>query len=241
MLSQLDYQADCGQFTWKATKALNKRNRCHPGNRAGGYDYRSDKKKYLIFLRIDGINRRAFEHLLVWYAETGDILASDEVLHHKDEDQLNNEFSNLQKMKRKELYHMRQKQLNPHHDGENVETTMRERMEYLMSITDYDRDQGVFYRKYDNCSNRTAGRLAHHSSKESPVISFKFRGRSHNILLKNAVWFKESGQILESPYKVWQNDLDPYNCHYTNLGRVDSDWIKRRRLRIKKQREEMSR
>lgn len=42
------------------------------------------------------------EHHLVWWKETGDVPANDEVIHHIDGDRRNNDFDNLEKMTRSE-------------------------------------------------------------------------------------------------------------------------------------------
>lgn len=44
--------------------------------------------------------RYIYEHILVWWQNTGEILSDDEVVHHKDENKRNNVFDNLEKKTR---------------------------------------------------------------------------------------------------------------------------------------------
>ena len=42
--------------------------------------------------------RYCYEHHLVWWLNTGEVISEGELIHHKDEDKRNNVFLNLEKM-----------------------------------------------------------------------------------------------------------------------------------------------
>ena len=45
-------------------------------------------------------DKYCYEHVLIYWQNTGDLPGDDEQIHHKDEDKHHNEFSNLEKIKK---------------------------------------------------------------------------------------------------------------------------------------------
>lgn len=100
-------------------------------------------------------DRYVYEHHLVWWQNTGEIIDTGRfVVHHKDEDKHNNEFSNLEKM------------LRERHSKEHAATA-----ETIELTCDWC--QGKFIREARNHRHRMSRGYAHRFCCKSHQVSYQ--------------------------------------------------------------------